>query len=129
MKKFRMLGAAMMVTLLFASCSSKKESTSEPAAQPASSTTQEVSNSGSENWDEVLKSYEGLVNQYIALAPKVAKGDASALQEYSGIMEKATELSEKLDKAKENALSPAQAKRLIDLETKMAKAAAEAMPK
>ena len=53
---------------------------------------------------------------------KAAKGDASAMSEYSTIMQKAQDLSAKLDKVKDK-LTPEQTKQLAEIATKMTKAA------
>jgi hypothetical protein len=125
MRKFRLFGVALLSTLMLASCSSKKESNSDASAPTGASSTatQDVSSKSAENWDEIIKNYGEYVDKYIVLAQKASKGDASALQEYPAMMEKATELSDKLDKAKEGTLTPEQVKRFSEIAMKMANAA------
>ena len=127
MRKFRLFGVALLSTLLLASCSSKKESNSDASAPTGASSTatQDVSSKSAENWDEIIKNYGEYVDKYIVLAQKASKGDASALQEYPAMMEKATELSDKLDKAKEGTLTPEQVKRFSEIAMKMANAATQ----
>ena len=55
--------------------------------------------SGSEDWDELLKSYEQYVDKYISYLKKASKGDMTALSEYPALMEKAQKFSEKMKNA------------------------------
>lgn len=75
-----------------------------------------------EDWDKVLKSYESYIDQYIKLLKKASTGDATALSDYPAMMEKATDLSDKLDKASDN-MSPAQLAKFMKLQTKLVEAA------
>ena len=93
------------------------ESTSDGTSSSSSSS------SSSEDWDAVLDSYESYVDQYISFAKKAAKGDMSALAEYSSLMSKAQELSDKLNNAKSD-LSASQAARYARISAKMVEAAA-----
>lgn len=79
---------------------------------------------GGEDWDAYLKSYEEFINQYIKLLEKSKSGDMSALMEYAGYMEKASDLQEKMEKAKSE-LSPAQMTKFLKLQNKLIKAASE----
>ena len=72
----------------------------------------------------MLKSYEQYVDKYISLAKKAAKGDMSALSEYPGLMQKAEELSTKIDGAK-GEMSASQLSRYMKINNKMLKAAQE----
>lgn len=80
------------------------------------------SDGGSENWDEVLTSYENYIDQYIKLMKKAKNGDASAMTEYAEMMEKATDLSEKMENAGDE-LSTEQMAKFVKLQSKLANAA------
>lgn len=80
--------------------------------------------SGSEDWDALLDAYDSYVTKYIAYAKKIAKGDVSALSEYSDLMSKTQEFSEKMGNAK-GEMSPSQLARYMKITTKLSKAAAE----
>jgi hypothetical protein len=90
----------------------------------SSSSTSSSSNSGSEDWDAVLKSYENYIDQYIKLMKKAKNGDASAMTEYVEMMEKATDLAEKMESAGDD-LSTSQMNKFLKLQTKLANAAME----
>lgn len=79
---------------------------------------------GSADWDELLESYEQYVEQYISLVKKAAKGDMSAVTDYMSFLNKAQELSNKMEGAKEE-MSISQWSRYIKITEKMAKAAQE----
>lgn len=79
---------------------------------------------GSEDWDDLLQSYEQYVNKYIAYLKKATKGDATALAEYPGLMKKAQEFAEKLDAARDE-MSASQLARYTKINMKMLKAAEE----
>ena len=81
-------------------------------------------NSGSYDWDSMLNSYEQYVDKYISLMKKAAKGDMSALAEYPEFMQKAEEISKKIDGAKGN-MSASQLSRYMKINNKMLKAAQE----
>jgi len=86
----------------------------------SSSSKKTVSN---EDWDAVLKSYESYIDQYIKLMKKAQNGDMSAMTEYAKMMEKASDLSEKMSNAGDD-LSPSQMTKFMKLQTKLANAAA-----
>lgn len=90
----------------------------------SSSSTSSSSNSGSEDWDAVLESYESYIDQYIKLMKKAKNGSASAMTEYVEMMEKATDLTEKLESAGDE-LSPSQMTKFMKLQTRLASAAVE----
>ncbi|HPY81985.1 MAG TPA: hypothetical protein PLU45_01385 [Bacteroidales bacterium] len=83
-----------------------------------------VASSGSEDWDAVLKSYENYIDQYIKMMKKAKNGDASAMTEYAAMMEKATDLAEKMESAGDD-LSTAQMNKFMKLQTKLSNAAME----
>jgi hypothetical protein len=77
---------------------------------------------GNNNIDEYLKSYEEYVDQYIKLMKKAKDGDVSAMTEYAEYMEKATDLSEKMEKA-ESEMSSAQMAKFLKIQAKLTQAA------
>ena len=83
-----------------------------------------LSSSGSEDWDALLASYEKYVDKYISYVKKSAKGDMTALVEYPSLMEKAQELSNKLQSAQGD-MSASQWARYNKISMKMLKAAQE----
>lgn len=82
------------------------------------------SSSGSEDWDALLDSYEQYVNKYISYAKKADNEDMRALAEIPALLEKALELSEKLDNA-EDEVSVSQWARYMKISNKMAAAVQE----
>lgn len=78
--------------------------------------------SDSEDWDALLDSYEKYVDKYISFAKKAATGDMDALTEYPALMEKAQELSDKMEDAK-GEMSASQWRRYMEITNKMATAA------
>lgn len=76
---------------------------------------------GSEDWDSLLDTYESYVDKYISYMKKAANGDMSALSEYPALMEKAQELSEKIENAKDD-MSSSQLKRYMNITMKMTNA-------
>lgn len=102
-------------------------SSSDDASIDAISTDDVSSSSAtsSADVDEALNKYEKLVNQLTTLATKVAKGDLSAVSEYTSLL---SELSD-LEALRSQDLTPAQAKRLSTLISKMGAASAKAASK
>lgn len=82
-----------------------------------------VASSDSEDWDEILDEYEDVVDQYIKLLKKSQDGDIDALTGYLEMMEKATDLYDKMNEADD--LSTKQLSRLEKIQTKFIKAAAD----
>jgi len=80
--------------------------------------------SGSEDWDDLLQSYEQYVDKYISYLKKASKGDMTALSEYPALMQKAQEFSDKMKNAQSN-MSASQWSRYIKITNKMTKAAQE----
>ena len=78
----------------------------------------------SEDWDAVLTSYEEYVDKYISFAKKAAQGDMRALAKYPSLMQKAEDLSEKLEDAEDD-MSAAQLARYTKISMKLMKAAEE----
>ena len=84
----------------------------------------EVSSTGSENWDALLKSYEEYVDKYISYLKKASKGDMTALSEYPALMRKAQEFNDKMKSAKSD-MSVSQWARYNEITMKMLDAAKE----
>ena len=82
------------------------------------------SSTASADWDSMLNSYEQYVNKYIALVKKASNGDMTAMAEYAGLMQKAQELSDKMNGA-QGEMSASQWARYMRITTKMTKAAQE----
>ena len=80
--------------------------------------------SGSEDWDELLESYEEYVNKYISYVKKASKGDMDALSEYPALLEKAQEFCDKMKNAQSN-MSTSQWAKYNKITMKLAKAAQE----
>lgn len=85
-----------------------------------------ITETGSHNWDKVIEDYDKFVTDYIKFYKKAIKGDQSALSEYPKLMEKATKLSESLQKAQtDNQLTAKQITRITEIGNKMVNAALE----
>ena len=80
------------------------------------------SSTGSEDWDALLDSYDSYVTKYIHCMQKAANGDVNALEEYPALMEKAQELSSKMQNAQGN-MSSTQWERYMKIVNKMTNAA------
>lgn len=100
-----------------------EEITDEPTDEISEEKEEVVSTpKGNNNIDEYLKSYEEYVDQYIKLMKKAKDGDVSAMTEYAEYMEKATDLSEKMEKA-ESEMSSAQMAKFLKIQAKLTQAA------
>lgn len=78
------------------------EPTYTSTTDDSSSTMDEDTSDGENNWDELLDSYEEYVNEYAELLKKAQDGDMDALSEYPTYLKKAQELGEKFANAKGN---------------------------
>lgn len=83
-----------------------------------------ASSSSSEDWDAMLDAYDSYVTKYISYLKKASKGDMSALSEYPALMEKAQELSVKMENAQGD-MTSAQWARYMKITNRMAQAATE----
>lgn len=81
------------------------------------------SGSGS-GWDDLLDEYDSYVTKYVSLLKKAKNGDISALAEYPGLLRKANEIGEKLQKA-EGEMSQSQVDRYIKITTRLTEIASE----
>ena len=151
MSKIKLFGVALMAVMFFASCGGSETKDEKINAQEASDYESEAVEAESEaveaesesveaesesvevkeetatskeDWDAVLESYDSYIDQYIKLMKKAANGDVSAITEYSAMMGKATDLSNKMSKAG-NDLSASQMAKFMKLQTKLASAAAK----
>lgn len=97
----------------------QEEVEEEEEEEPAQST-------DSKKWDKILDDYESYVDQYIKLLKKATSGDLSAMTEYVSFLEKAQELQEELDGAKDE-LTTTQMKRLVKINQKLTDAAVNAL--
>lgn len=82
------------------------------------------SSKGSENWDALLKSYEDYIDHYVVLMKKAKNGDLNAIAQYAEYMQKATDLQEKIENAKED-LTGLQVAKFLKLQTKLMKVIGE----
>jgi hypothetical protein len=100
-------------------------STSEVSTEENSSNVDndEVSDTGSEDYDKMLDDYDEYVTEYVKFYKKAMKGDNSAMAEYPAMMEKATKLQESMQQAQgNNQLSATQIGRMAKIQTKMLQA-------
>ena len=106
------------------SSSSESSDDSSVSSDDSSDEDESISSSstGSADWDSMLDSYEQYVNKYIALLKKASNGDMTAMAEYAGLMQKAQELSDKMENAQGD-MSASQWARYMKITKKMTKAA------
>ncbi|THF53342.1 hypothetical protein E6C50_03830 [Flavobacterium supellecticarium] len=93
-----------------------------PVSETDENTIEVAATSTDENaTDAYLKSYEEFVDQYIILMEDAKSGDASAMTKYVEYMEKATDLSQKMEKS-ENEMTPAQMTKFLKIQAKLTQA-------
>lgn len=97
----------------------------DPSASTSSSSTDaSTTTADTKNWDKVLNDYEKYVDDYVVLYKKAMKGDATAVSEYPAIMQKAQDLQQSLDGAKnDKGFTSAHATRMLKIQQKMLAAA------
>lgn len=96
---------------------------SEGSNDESSESDSEISSeSGLEDWDALLDSYDSYVTKYISFMKKAANGDASAMAEYPALMQKAQEYSEKMSGAQGD-MSASQWARYMKITNKLTAAA------
>lgn len=119
-----------IVALLINSCGNNNKDASIKSNSTFSSEHNEevsiTSSAGSKNWNKILDSYESYATKYISLLKKAMAGDMSEMSEYTSLMEKATELENRLQNAGED-LSDAQMTRFVKIQTKLLESASESM--
>ena len=120
-----------MRQIIAKNCQNKGKSSNTEVIESSSGTISEdddesisSSSTGSADWDSMLDSYKQYVNKYIALLKKAANGDMSAMAEYAGLIQKAQELSDKMNGAQGD-MSASQWARYMKITTKMTTAAQE----
>lgn len=113
--KFRLSSA-------YEECSDRGSDNDSDDSDDDSADVSSYSSSGSEDWDDLLSSYEKYVDKYISYVKKAANGDMDALSEYPALMEQAQEFSEKMSNAQSD-MSAAQWSRYMKITNKMNKAA------
>lgn len=91
-----------------------------------SSNSTSCSGDESNDWDELLNSYEEYVDKYIAMYKKAMAGDMSALSSYAELLESANSFSEKLENA-EDEMTPSQLNRYMAISQKLATAALDSV--
>ncbi|MDD5817452.1 MAG: hypothetical protein PUE05_02885 [bacterium] len=101
------------------SASTSDESEAQAEANESESAS---ASSSSEDWDALLSSYEEYVDEYISFAKKAKNGDMAAMAEYPKLLQKAQDLSSKLESAK-GQMSSAQTARYMKILNKMNQAA------
>lgn len=99
---------------------STESTTSTDTKKEESSSSEATTSSSSKNWDNVLSDYEKYVDDYVVLYKKAMKGDATAMQEYPAIMQKAQDLQKSLDDAKnDKGFTASHASKMMKIQQKM----------
>lgn len=80
------------------------------------------SSSGSADVEAMLDSYDRYVTKYISLLKKAANGDATAMAEYPSLMEQCQDLTDKINRCKDD-MTPAQWSRFNKITMRMTEAA------
>lgn len=94
----------------------------DESSSDASDTDEEIAeDDGDGDYDALLDSYEEFVDEYIDLLKKARNGDMDAVSQYASCMQKAQNLSEKLNKA-QGTMSAAQWARYGKILNKFSKA-------
>jgi hypothetical protein len=70
----------------------------------------------------MLDSYDRYVTKYISLLKKAANGDATAMAEYPSLMEQCQDLTDKINRCKDD-MTPAQWSRFNKITMRMTEAA------
>jgi hypothetical protein len=78
--------------------------------------------SGSADVEAMLDSYDRYVTKYISLLKKAANGDATAMAEYPSLMEQCQDLTDKINRCKDD-MTPAQWSRFNKITMRMTEAA------
>mgnify|MGYP003585231245 CR=1 FL=1 len=92
----------------------------ESSSDESTSSYSDNDSNSNQEWDEVLDNYEKYVDEYISFLKKANSGDASAMEKYPSLMEKAQEFEESLTQAQDdNSLTATQIKRMAKIQNKM----------
>ena len=121
MKTFKYL-MMVAIALLFTACGGQTKTTDGADEAKAPGVESVESESGSEDWDELLDSYEAYVNDYVEFLEKASKGDMEAINELPEFLEKSQEMQEKLTKGA-GSMTPEQSKRILEITQKLTDAA------
>ena len=123
MKKIFTLVAMTAFAVVMTACGGNNKKTNDAAATGTETQTETtVAPAAAAAESSALDTYEKLINKMIELQPKLAKGDASAVQEYMKISEEMSKISEQLSKEIAD-MTPAQAQRFSELGQKLLDAA------
>ena len=122
MKKLFTLAAVMAFAVVMTACGGNNKKTNDAATETETQTETTAAPAAAASESSALDTYEKLINQMIELQPKLAKGDASAAQEYMKISEEMSKISEQLSQEIAN-MTPAQAQRFSELGQKLIDAA------
>ena len=110
------------IALLFTACGGQTKTTDGADEAKAPGVESVEAESGAEDWDAILDSYESYVTEYAELVKKASSGDMEAIDELPKFLEESQEMQEKLSKGA-GSMSPEQVKRLSELSQKMVDAA------
>ena len=124
MKTFKYL-MMVAIALLFTACGGQTKTTNGADEAKAPGVESVEAESGAEDWDELLDSYEAYVNEYIEFIEKASKGDTEAINELPEFLKKSQEIQEKLTNGA-GSMTPEQQKRLLEITQKLADAAKSA---
>ena len=97
------------------------EEVEEVPVMTTTSSSASTSSTSSKNIDKWLDQYEKVMDKYVKVAAKAAKGDMPSITEAASLTEEVTSLASKLDDVKGD-MSAAQAARLAKIAAKMASA-------
>ena len=117
MKTFKYL-MMVAIALLFTACGGQTKTTDGADEAKAPGVESVESESGAEDWDAVLDTYESYVTEYTEILKKASNGDKEAIDELHKFVEKTQEIQKKLSKGA-GSMTPEQVKRLTEISQKM----------
>lgn len=106
------------IALLFTACGGQTKTTDGADEAKAPGVESVESESGAEDWDAVLDTYESYVTEYTEILKKASNGDKEAIDELHKFVEKTQEIQKKLSKGA-GSMTPEQVKRLTEISQKM----------
>jgi hypothetical protein len=127
MKKIVLMLATAAFMVSFAACGGKSSTQTETATDESTETPTEETVAPAAAGGDALAKYEEFVNKAIELYPKVAAGDAAALQEYAQLSQEIAEIAQEVSTALTN-LTPEQQQKFAELAQKFVEAAQTATP-
>lgn len=110
------------IALLLTACGGQSKTTNGADEAQAPGVESVAPESGAEDWDAILDSYEACVTEFLEISEKASKGDLEAISELSKSSEKLQEFAGKFTSGAAS-MTPEQAKRLQEISQKMADAA------